>query len=197
MGSTGRKKRQELQYLLSGSLDGDLSEGQRRALDDRLASDSAASAELERWRHLDRLLKSADRVVVDGVAFLAEHRRRRACLPASRSRIRHLRWMVPAAAAAAILIVIGLWPAVPEPERLATPAEPTPPTVVVLYARGEAPVGGGGAVIEVRYPRRPGTGAGQMDQTAAGSAEPVVSFAVVSTGGWRPEATGQAELPPI
>lgn len=208
----------DLHRLINDSLDGELDEAGRAALRDRLADDSEAATEAAAWQRLDTLLRNVEHVSLDEGAFLAEHRRRRLATAVPSGNIRIARWLVPLAAAAAILIAVFV--SLPDPRNdaptaivqapepaprdvapgPALPADP-PSTIDVDFARPKLAAAdhGPAPVIEVKFARRDIAAASPDDATreAASVETRPAAFAVVSAGGRRQPPTFAAVAPPI
>lgn len=102
--------REQLEFLLSRYLDGDLDQAARAELQRRLDTDPALAASFEALQGTDRLIRAWAGPVpeVDSQRFVEEAARRRRADDARRRRRRILRVYAPLSAAAMILLAVTL-----------------------------------------------------------------------------------------
>jgi len=157
----------ELERLLAGRLDGDLTPAESERLRELLATDEAASHEAESLARLDRLVRAEARRQprVDWSAFRADVMtgvKREADRRLVVARVyRLVSWTAPLAAAAAIAVAFLLPESAPRP--VPTPnAHPAAGRVIeVAYHRPAAPSGDVGRTVRVEFSR-----SAEMDRAA-------------------------------
>ena len=148
--------REQLEFLLSRYLDGDLDQTARAQLERRLETDAELAASLEALKRTDQLIRAWAGPVpeVDGQRFVEEAARRRRADDARRRRRRILRVYAPLSAAAMILLAVTLHLAI----RSAQLEAGGKTVAMVSIHRADAwrkMPGLGEALAEVRFDRTP------------------------------------------
>jgi anti-sigma factor RsiW len=170
---------EQLEFLLSRYLDGDLDGPTKADLERRLEADAELAAALEDLSRTDRLIQAWAGPVprIDGERFVEEAARRRRLDHAWRRRWHRLRVFAPIAAAATIMLVVTLYSSVkPSQQDGAGRA-----VAVVSIHRADAwrkATGLGEAFAEVRFDRSPPPG---IDAALSGP-KTVVAVAVAGAG---------------
>lgn len=183
---------EQLEFLLSRYLDGDLDQAARVELERRLEGDAELGASLEALRRTGRLVRAWAGPVpeLDAERFVEEAARRRRVDDAWRLRRRILRLYGPLSAAAIILLAVTLYFAVRSPHLGAGGK-----AVALVYVhRADAwqhVPGSGQAFSEVSFDRRP-----PLETAVVPSGpRPVVAVAAAGVGPPVAEVAAEGETP--
>lgn len=183
---------EQIEFLVSCHLDGDLDGPTRADLEGRLEGDAELAATLEDFRRTDRLIQAWAGPVpgIDGERFVEEAARRRRLDDSWRRRRHRLRVFVPLAAAATIVLVVSLYSRIkPSLQDGAGRA-----VAVVSVHRADAwrqAAGVGEAYAEVRFDRSPPQGI----EAALAGPKTVVAVAVAAAGPAVSEVIAGEETP--
>jgi anti-sigma factor RsiW len=185
--------REQLAFLLSRYLDGDLDEAPRSELQRRLEQDPELAATLEQFRRTDQLIRAwaGPAPELDVERFVEEAAQRRRVQDAWHRRQQMLRLYLPLSAAAAILLAVTLYVSL----RAVPQVAPRPQALAVVSIHRadswrRAP-GLGEASAEVRFDRTP-PAAG----TDAAPAGPQAAVAIAAAGAGPPGGSVQEDAPP-
>ena len=183
---------EQLEFLVSRYLDGDLDQAARVELERRLEGDAELAASLEALRRTDRVVRAWAGPVpeLDRERVVAEAAPRRRTDDAWRRRRHVLRLYAPLSAAAMILLAVTLYFAVRSPHLDA--GGKTVALVCVHRADDWRHVPGSGqAFAEVRFDRRPPPGAAVVPS----GPQPVVAVAAAGVGPPVAEVAAEGETP--